>query len=134
MIFVQVFSDFSLSSYAFVLFKRKGHEDEITSSRSKSIESVGVKHGDLLYLEPLNGAVIFEKEDISFSDEPGPSYIKSVPSTSRASTSGSFSNGLVNSSSSMNIVFPNNQIVEDEVDQLLWKSDGKIKRQRDPKL
>ncbi|KAK7601803.1 hypothetical protein V9T40_009244 [Parthenolecanium corni] len=133
-LYEKVFSDFSLSSYAFVLFKRKGHEDEITSSRSKSIESVGVKHGDLLYLEPLNGAVIFEKEDISFSDEPGPSYIKSVPSTSRASTSGSFSNGLVNSSSSMNIVFPNNQIVEDEVDQLLWKSDGKIKRQRDPKF
>lgn len=99
------------------------------------IESVGLKHGDLIYLEPLNGAVIFEKEnDISFSDEPGPSHIKSVPSTSRASTSASFSNGLANSSSSMNIVFPNNQTVEDEVDQLLWKSDGKIKRQRDPKL
>lgn len=116
------------------MFKSRGHEDEITSSRSKTIEAVGLKHGDILYLEPLNGAVIFEKDDdIAFVDDSA-SYINSMPSTSRASTSASFPNGIAKSNSSLNIVFPNNQIVEDEVDQSLWKSDGKIKRQRDPKL
>lgn len=119
-----MYSDFSLASYAFCLFQNRGHQGEI-SSESKTVQSVGLKHGDLLYLEPLNGAVIFDQSTESSSPE------ESVPSTSRGPAVNS-SNGFTHSS--MNIVFPNNQIVEDEVDQQLWKSDGKVRRKRDPKL
>lgn len=127
---LQVYTDFGLASYAFCLFKNRGQKDEITSSRSKAIKSIGLKHGDTLYLEPLNGEVIFDHSaGASFDDL----YRKSLPSTSRNPTVGnSSSNGTTHGP--MNIVFPNNQTVEDEVDQQLWKSDGKVKRQKDPKL
>ncbi|XP_065220007.1 nuclear protein localization protein 4 homolog [Planococcus citri] len=125
----KVHDDFSLSSYAFALFTNRGHQGEIISSRTKTISSAGLKHGDLLYLEPLNGAVIFDNAD--YLDEAS-FYSKSVAGPSRSSA-GNSSNG--SSSTSTANTFPsNNNSAEDEVDQLLWKSDGKVKRQRDPKL
>ena len=124
-----MYADFDLASYAFCLFKNRGQRDEIRSSGSKTLRSIGLKHGDMIYLEPLNGETIFDQSVGSTFDD---IYTKSVPSTSRNSTGNSSSNGP--SHAPMNIVFPNNQTVEDEVDQLLWKSDGKVKRQRDPKL
>jgi nuclear protein localization family protein 4 len=126
---LQVFSDFGLASYAFCLFKSRGQKDEIRSSGSKTLKSLGLKHGDMIYLEPLNGETIFDQAaESSFDDL----YAKSLPSTSRSFAGNSSSNGTTNAP--MNIVFPNNQTVEDEVDQHLWKSDGKIKRQKDTKL
>lgn len=121
-----------MASYAFVLFRNRGHQDEITSSKSNTVRSAGLNHGDIIYLEPLNGAIIFENLDENSLSEDTNVYTKSITSNSRSSSIGNSSNGFPNSS--MNIVFPNNQIVEDDVDQQLWKSDGKIKRQRDPKL
>ncbi|XKL67144.1 hypothetical protein PGB90_010564 [Kerria lacca] len=128
----KVYSEFSLASYAFVLFRNRGHQDEITSSKSNTVRSAGLNHGDIIYLEPLNGAIIFENLDENSLSEDTNVYTKSITSNSRSSSIGNSSNGFPNSS--MNIVFPNNQIVEDDVDQQLWKSDGKIKRQRDPKF
>lgn len=113
------------------MFTNRGHQGEIISSRTKTVAAVGLKHGDLLYLEPLNGAVIFEKPD--YLDEAS-FYSKSVAGSSRSSA-GNSSNGSSSTSANVsNIPFPSNNIGEDDVDQLLWKSDGKIKRQRDPKL
>lgn len=127
---LQVYADFNLASYGFCLFKNRGQKDEIISSRSKSLKSIGLKHGDMLYLEALNGEVIFDQApETSFDDL----YSKSMPSTSRNSSGGnSSSTGATQTPT--NIVFPNNQTVEDEVDQLLWKNDGKIKRLKDSKL
>lgn len=128
----QVHDESSLSSFSFAIFRNRGRQDEIPSLRSKTLESIGLKHGDLLYLEPSNGAAIFEKDcgadEPTYSSKNGSSNVSSRSSSS----AGLPPNGL--NTSALNIVFPNNQIVEDEVDQALWKSDGKIKRQRDPKL
>ena len=62
-LFEQVFSSFGLNSYNFSLYKQKNKRDEIPSSRSRTISGVGLKHGDMLYLTAVNGAIIFQEKD-----------------------------------------------------------------------
>lgn len=58
-LYEKVYSAFDLNSFAFALYKEKGQKDEIPSSRSKTLRSIGLRHGDMLYLSPVNGAVLF---------------------------------------------------------------------------
>ncbi|XP_060521215.1 nuclear protein localization protein 4 homolog [Cylas formicarius] len=110
---------FDLNSFAFALYKQKNKKDEIASSKTKTIRTLGLRHGDMIYLSPLNGSVLFNSSNsVSGGEpiaEPGPS----------SSSTGSALKPLATSKSN---------IKEDEVDLVLWKQDGKIERQKDDKL
>uniref|UniRef100_A0A1B6CST9 Nuclear protein localization protein 4 homolog n=2 Tax=Clastoptera arizonana TaxID=38151 RepID=A0A1B6CST9_9HEMI len=125
-LYEKVHDAFSLSGYMFTLFKERNNKDEIISSRSKTISSYGLCHGDMVYLSPLNGAVLWEEP------QPGTSSsIYAVPSTSKIQNENETNGGFSSTSSSTK---QNTSVVEDEVDQILWKLDGKVKRNRDQKL
>lgn len=57
--FLQVHDAFGLSGFCFALFRERGNKDEINSSRSKTLKSLGLNHGDLLFLAPINGALLW---------------------------------------------------------------------------
>lgn len=67
-LFEKVHDAFELESYAFALYKTKSNKDEICSSKSKTILSTGLNHGDMIYLTSLNGAVIFSKSSTHVSN------------------------------------------------------------------
>lgn len=64
-LFEAVHSTFDLSSFAFAIYRERNNKDEVHSSKSRSIKSVGLKHGDMLYLKPLNGTVLFPQPSTS---------------------------------------------------------------------
>ncbi|KZC07238.1 Nuclear protein localization protein 4 like protein, partial [Dufourea novaeangliae] len=113
-LFEKVFDTFELNSFGFGLYRQRNHKDEIISSPSRTVSGVGLSHGDMLYLAPLNGTQIW-----------------SIPSTSSASVNKPQA-GPTNRNNNGSKSVPN--IVEDEVDEQLWKLDGKIQRRRDEKL
>lgn len=127
-LFEKVFDTFDLSSFGFGLFKQRNHKDEIISSRSRTVAGIGLGHGDMLYLAPLNGALLWDAPSTSSASGnplPGESTsMEVVPSTSR----GSQSHVAVGTSRSLT------SVTEDDVDQQLWKLDGKIQQKRDEKL
>ncbi|PSN33783.1 Nuclear protein localization protein 4, partial [Blattella germanica] len=57
-----VHETFGLSGYGFALYRQRGCKDELISSRSKTVRSYGLSHGDMLYLTPLNGAMLWSQE------------------------------------------------------------------------
>lgn len=130
---------FSLDTFQFSLYKSGARKNEIISTKSETLDSLNVKHGDILYLEPAEGASLFDSPTDGANSESSDVY---MPTLSGASTRASSlkdspiqtpteSNEIWNFSS---INFPNNDVVEDEVDQQLWKLHGKIQRGRDSKL
>ncbi|KAG7209636.1 hypothetical protein KM043_011283 [Ampulex compressa] len=117
-LFEKVFDAFELNSFGFGLYKERNHKDELISTRSRTVSGSGLSHGDMLYLIPLNGAQLW-----------------SIPSTSGASNNTSLESGPMEGVISTNRTSrtaPN--VVEDEVDEQLWKINGKIQRKRDEKL
>lgn len=50
---------FNLKSFSFSLYKERNKQDEIPSSKTKTIRSLGLHHGDMIYLSPLNGTVLY---------------------------------------------------------------------------
>ncbi|XP_066600186.1 nuclear protein localization protein 4 homolog [Prorops nasuta] len=124
-LFEKVYDAFDLNSFGFGLFKKRNHQDEIISSRSRTVSGVGLSHGDMLYLSPLNGAQLW-----------------SAPSTSNASVNNSDQTPM-DTTPVVNRNYQNQgpiggtrsqNGIEDEVDEQLWKMDGKIQRRRDDKL
>lgn len=67
---------FELPGFQFALFRSRNNKDELISSRSKTVASYGLRHGDMLYLSPLNGALLWEN--------PKPGTSKDVDSSSSA--------------------------------------------------
>ncbi|XP_058797778.1 nuclear protein localization protein 4 homolog isoform X2 [Phymastichus coffea] len=125
-LFEKIHDAFDLRSFGFGLYKQRNQKDELISSCSKTIQSAGLKHGDMLYLAPVNGAVIWDTPSISsasnnVSSEP----MDITPSTSK----GPPGQPIMNNSAR-----PLSTPVEDEVDQQLWKLNGKIQRKRDEKF
>lgn len=55
-LFQSVNETFELNTFNFALYKEPNRHGEILSSRSKTLSSYRIKHGDMLYLQPLNGA------------------------------------------------------------------------------
>ncbi|KAJ8948637.1 hypothetical protein NQ318_022704 [Aromia moschata] len=119
-LFEAVHDAFDLKSFAFA---RRIKKDEIHSSKSRTLRNTGLRHGDMIYLASVNGAVLFSNNSPSGEpiDETAPSTSSTV-SVSRPT------------SSSIAYFKPNTNVHEDEVDLQLYKMDGKIERRRDEKL
>ncbi|XP_031846458.1 nuclear protein localization 4 isoform X2 [Nomia melanderi] len=120
-LFEKIFEAFELRSFGFALYRQRDHKDEIISSLNRTVSGIGLSHGDMLYLVPYNGTQIWNTPSTSSacdtpSQDAGPMDV--VGSKNR------------NTNASKSV--PN--IVEDEIDEQLWKLDGKIQRKRDEKL
>ncbi|KAL3274283.1 hypothetical protein HHI36_015688 [Cryptolaemus montrouzieri] len=126
-LYEKVHDVFELNSFAFALYKERNQKNEISSSKSKIIKNHGLRHGDMIYLIPINGALLFSTNSSNSNQSGEP--VESQPSTS---SSGNVSNVRPSSAASANKALSN--VKEDEVDVLLSKVDGKIKRKRDEKL
>ncbi|XP_075231078.1 nuclear protein localization 4 isoform X1 [Lycorma delicatula] len=123
-LFEKVHDAFGLPGFAFALFRERNNQGELVSSRSKSISSSGLRHGDMIYLAPLNGALLWENPRPSTSSSREGSY--SLPQAADNRSSSSIARQSRQSTGSL--------VVEDEIDQVLWKQDGKVQRKRDEKL
>lgn len=64
-LFERIYETLHLSSYGFTLHKDRQRKDEITSSKSRRLIDYGLKHGDMLFLSPVNGAVLFDQPTTS---------------------------------------------------------------------
>ncbi|KAF7280486.1 hypothetical protein GWI33_005827 [Rhynchophorus ferrugineus] len=118
-LFEAIYETFNLNSFGFALYKQRNRKDEISSSKTKSLKTVGLKHGDMIYLCPLNGSVLF-----ATNTPAGEPVSEAGPSTSSG----------VGTSSNKVLAVQKSFIKEDEVDQLLYKMDGRIERKKDDKL
>ncbi|KYM92095.1 Nuclear protein localization protein 4 like protein [Atta colombica] len=121
-LYEKVYEAFDLNSFGFNLCKQRSQKEPLTSTRSRTVSGIGLSHGDILYLVPANGTQLW-----------------SAPSTSSASNNTSTesgpmdtANGITNRSSGSSRSLPN--VVENDIDEQLWKMDGKIQRKRDEKL
>lgn len=122
---MQVHNTFSLTNYGFTLFVDRARKNEIKSSRSVYLSSLNLKHGDKIYLCQLDPDNIWAIPGPSNADSTNGSRSSSVVSTPGSNTS--------LPSNEKKISGLTNQVDEDEVDKLLWKLDGKIKRFKDKK-
>ncbi|XP_031788253.1 nuclear protein localization protein 4 homolog isoform X2 [Nasonia vitripennis] len=121
-LFEKIYDVFELQSFGFGLYKQRNQKEEIVSTRSKTVQGVGLKHGDMLYLAPINGAVLWDTPSTSSaSNDVSSEPMDVTPSTSKGSQGQQTTN---------NFLRPLSNVVEDEVDQQLWKLDGKIQRKR----
>ncbi|CAB3239018.1 unnamed protein product [Arctia plantaginis] len=124
-LFERVYESLHLNTFAFVLHKDRQRKEEITSSKSRRLCDYGLQHGDMLYLNPVNGAVLFDQ-----------------PSTSGDANNKPFGEPVVAGPSSSNVaavavpatVTRPTMPQEDEVDLQLYRMSGSIQRHRDEKL
>lgn len=99
----------------FGLFRERNFTSELTPSRSQSIKSINLKHGDMLYLKQIAGT--------------------SKASTSTANATASVPEFPPHTSNSISMASTSNGgCVEDNIDLILAKTDGRIQRGRDTKL
>ncbi|XP_075974005.1 nuclear protein localization 4 isoform X2 [Anticarsia gemmatalis] len=124
-LFERVYESLHLNTFAFVLHKDRQRKEEITSSKSRRLRDYGLQHGDMLYLNPVNGAVLFDQPSTSgeANNKPFGEPVEAGPSTSTA-------NATVAPNSASRPAMPQ----EDEVDLQLYRMSGNIQRQRDEKL
>nr|CAH7741553.1 unnamed protein product [Callosobruchus chinensis] len=108
---------FDLNSFTFSLYKEKNKKNEIASSKSSTVRSLGLRHGDMIYLCPVEGTSLYSNN--TPSGEPVEEAV--------ASTSASSGRTLIASRAS-------SDVREDEVDLELYKTDGRVQRKRDEKL
>lgn len=64
-LYERVHAALALSSFAFALHKDRQKREEVISSRSRMLKDFGLQHGDLLFLSPVNGAVLFDQATTS---------------------------------------------------------------------
>ncbi|KAI8428959.1 hypothetical protein MSG28_007560 [Choristoneura fumiferana] len=110
-----------LRSFAFALHRDRARREELASSKSRRLQDLGLQHGDMLYLSPVNGAVLFESQAEAQASNNEDVHMEAGPSTSTA----------------MDTAAPpasDSKLVEDEVDLQLYQMSGLIQRQRDDKL
>lgn len=58
---------FNFNSFGFVLYKERNKQNEIPSSKTKTIRTLGLHHGDMIYLSSYNDAVLYVSTDISYN-------------------------------------------------------------------
>nr|CAG4649318.1 EOG090X05T8 [Scapholeberis mucronata]SVE93604.1 EOG090X05T8 [Scapholeberis mucronata] len=121
-LFEKVLNVFEFPGFSFLLYCSRDKSREIFSSKEKTVANYGLNHGDMIYLWPLGGSV-----EESESTRNQNSSIKNGGTTS-LSSSVSTSNTIVGSK-----IPTRSNIEEDQVDVMLQKMDGKVKRKRDPK-
>ena len=119
----QVTNTFGNIEYSFALYCRRDKSQEIVSSNVKTIASYGLNHGDMIYLSPTAGAVQHAE------NETGILKLKNGVNTSSSTT---FFPSTSSSMPGSKIPIRSN-VEEDQVDVLLQKMDGTVKRKRDPK-
>lgn len=119
----KVRQEFDLSHSGWNVYKKRNQTDEVKSSRSKTLSSYKVKHGDMLYLG--FDADIAEVASASTSMSMTGSLLEP---RHVISAGGAFADNKSSSSSTRTTV------QEDEVDQYLEKQDGRIERDRDEHL
>ncbi|XP_035743841.1 nuclear protein localization protein 4 homolog isoform X2 [Vespa mandarinia] len=124
-LFEKVFNAFNLNSFTFGLYKQRNHQDEIISTRSKTLSEIGLSHGDMLYLVPFNGAQLWNTPSASNN---------SHNSFGGQTDAGNNTNRVVQSSNVIGSLRSLPNVPEDDIDEQLWKLDGKIQRKRDEKL
>ncbi|CAH2217635.1 jg9768 [Pararge aegeria aegeria] len=119
-LYERVHEALNLSTFGFCLHKDRARKEEIISSKSRQLRACGLQHGDMLYLSPVNGAVLFDQPSTSTEENNKPigEPVEAGPSTASLSTAATTSTALV----------------EDEVDLQLYRLSGNIQRQRDDKL
>ncbi|CAA9997563.1 unnamed protein product [Nesidiocoris tenuis] len=127
-VYEKVFAEFSLPSFNFSLFRHRNGSSPVESLKSETVASIGLKHGDILYLQPVDGATLF----------PQAATAHSTPGTSGSSTSQSTPSsgdpGFEPPAGTNNSRGASTSFVEDEVDKILSATEGKIMRKKDPKL
>lgn len=64
-LFERVYESFHLNTFGFALHKDRAHNEEIISSKSRQLREYGLQHGDMVYMSPLNGAVLFDQPSTS---------------------------------------------------------------------
>lgn len=65
-LFERVHDSFEMNSFAFGLYRERNQKNEIASSKTKTVSNLGLRHGDMIYLFPLNGAVLFPSTSVTF--------------------------------------------------------------------
>ncbi|XP_076653161.1 nuclear protein localization 4 isoform X1 [Halictus rubicundus] len=144
-LFDKIFMTFELKNFGFGLYRQRNNKDEITSSLRRTVSGLGLTHGEMLYLVPYNGTQIWNTPSTSSAcDDPpqGSNSIFLVSPSSRHTCLMIFRSALepgpmeVTGSKNRNTNASKSvqHVVEDEVDEQLWKIDGKIQRKRDEKL
>nr|CAG4643945.1 EOG090X05T8 [Lepidurus arcticus] len=109
-LFEKLHNVFDLTSYDFGLFKQRNKRDPVVSTRSKTVSQYGLKHGDLIFLEPFSSV---KSSDIKPKDSDvklNTIYAGNVKKTPMQVTG---------------------NVQEEEVDLSLQKMDGKIYRKPD---
>lgn len=64
-LYERVHAVLALSSFAFALHKDRQKREEVLPSKSRTLLDCGLQHGDLLFLSPVNGAVLFDQPTTS---------------------------------------------------------------------
>nr|CAG4636161.1 EOG090X05T8 [Eubosmina coregoni]SVE69787.1 EOG090X05T8 [Eubosmina coregoni] len=123
-LFEKVKEVFKLDGKSFALYFKRDKSQELFPSKNKTIANSGLGHGDMIYLFPSNLIQNQTALPSQASSENGMGAITPFVANSTSSLLSS----LVGSK------IPNRSIVEeDNVDLVLQKMDGLIKRKRDPK-
>nr|XP_034830337.1 nuclear protein localization protein 4 homolog [Maniola hyperantus] len=119
-LYERVYEALNLSTFGFCLHKDRARKEEITSSKSRQLRACGLQHGDMLYLSPVNGAVLFDQPSTSAetNNKPFGEPVEAGPSSVALPTSATKPSAPA----------------EDEVDLQLYRLSGNIQRQRDDKL
>ena len=93
---------FELNSLQFALYKKQNKTQEIISSRTKTVKTEALNHGDRLFMFPKSQNLFQTSSDSS------------------------------SATSSNNSAVPSSSVVEDDIDQELAKMDGKIPKKGKP--
>lgn len=118
--FQKVRTEFELDNSEWKLFSDRGKTSEIKLSKSKTLSSQKIKHGDLLYLSTDTR----NAPDVDSGERPSPLFaFNASASAIQPSTSATTSTKSTSIS-----------VVEDEVDRILDKQDGRIFRERNEQL
>lgn len=142
-LYEQIHSAFQLDGYGFAVYRERNYTKELASSRSQTIDDLNLKHGDMIYLKnvlPSSSSVMCIEVGIDANNNIHDFFLLLLQSTVAAfQPQPSTSQGLtsVHSAPMKNPITQKSstpELQEDEVDLALAKIDGRLQRNRDPKL
>ena len=107
----QILEAYGLAAPAFALYASRDRTRQVSASKSTTLSSLGLRHGDMLFLFPDKNAAAAAGVDAAAA---------AAPAVAAAQIQGSK-------------IPTRSNVQEEPVDALLHKMDGKIKRKRDPK-
>lgn len=114
--------EFGLGDTGWNVYKSRDKKDWIRTSRAKTLDTYKIKHGDMLFLLSSD-----RKQSNASLDSTSMNSASGTSNITGDMGSVSISGSSMSSGSSQSVV-------EDEVDQILYKEDGKIYRSRNEQL